>query len=411
MNEEGGSKVEDLERDERGIQPHGKLCLSNLRRQNLIAIHRSAVEVCKEIVHHHRPKCTLRDWNESRKLEKLQILRRRRIHLAAQLSQKRLHIQQTRAETIASQLLNRRDDQKPKDPNHLEDIPPEKPKVVPVSGNAEDIVEQVVSHRNLAIRMRSIRQQKCIAAANKLLGISINRFQEYWVLRFDVGKKQCFHCFLDLFPVAQNSHEQSKDTSITKQYQWRMAQHTLPAAIPWEELWKRNFPNATYHKPTHLRSFARQVYQACYHWDQRNSTWEYLQMLVPSKEHTPSKQPDRQQQRSADQLSYVSHLKRIPAVEGRGDVMKFRIHHVLASFAAAEVELLFPLDLTLPDNRPMVHVTILNSENHAVRTEGQQRRKGDHYAYDLFIEQATMAFRRYNIRTAIQHVTKAMEDC
>jgi hypothetical protein len=367
------------------------------------------VEVCKEIVHHRHLKFASNDWEVSRKLEKLQILRLRRIHLAAQLAQKRQQIHQARADTIAKQLVNRRDAQERRDINQQQETSTEKAEVAAFDSNGEDIVQQEVCQRNLATQMRSIRQQKCIAAANKLLGISIYRFQEYWVLRFDVGKRQCFHCFLDLFPVAQNRQEEAKDTSITKQYQWRMAQHTLPAAIPWEELWKRNFRPALHHKPTHLRSFARHVYQACYHWNQRNTTWEYIQMLVSSKEHTPSKQPGIQQQQSSDRLSYVSHLKRIPAVEGRGDVMKFRIHHVLASFAAAEVELLFPLDLTLPDNRPMVHVTVLNTENNAFPAEWQ-RRRGDSYAYDSFIEHATLAFRRYNIRTAIQQVAIAMAD-
>jgi hypothetical protein len=132
---------------------------------------------------------------------------------------------------------------------------------------------------SLAQRLQEVRQQRTLAAAYRLAGISLLPCvsKEVLALRLDISWQgrfvACYHCFLDAVSTAPR--RRSRQISAPELY-LRLVQHTLPRSIPLARIWQKHMGGMVSVGPLTepdqwrvewmepLRAFAQELYRACY---------------------------------------------------------------------------------------------------------------------------------------------------
>ncbi|GAX19353.1 hypothetical protein FisN_4Lu443 [Fistulifera solaris] len=146
----------------------------------------------------------------------------------------------------------------------------------------------------LAQRLQEVRQQRTLAAAYRLAGISLLPCvsKEVLALRFDISWQgrfvACYHCFLDAVSTA--SRRRSRQNPAQELY-LRLVQHTLPRSIPLARIWQKHMGGMVSVGPLTepdqwrvdwmepLRAFAQELYRACYR------DWVHQQIIHTIRQH------------------------------------------------------------------------------------------------------------------------------
>lgn len=287
------------------------------------------------------------------KLERLNQLKRRRIALAAQLEET-LTLSLCRGNnprtTLFSELRQKQQQQQQKQQQG------EKEKTGPCSSSLL-LLQDAVHQQDLMIKLRQMRQEKFLAAAYRLSGISVFPVpdKDVLALRFDVGggggtgtaSCACYHCFFDVaIDTTASKTTTNADATIAASSDnsdnnimlyLRLVQHTLPPAIPLAAILQRHLggvaqvgtlsqllSSETAAESTttstssssswntadllqKLRATANLIYHASHCLQVRKETLEYLQNLAATTTISAALQ---QQQQSNSPLPSTSKKKR-----------------------------------------------------------------------------------------------------
>ena len=321
--------------------------------------------------------------------------------------------------------------------------------------STDTTVHQAVAERDLAARMRQIRQFKKIAAAYRLGGISMLACpdEEVLALRFDVEVEGsfigCYHCFFDLVIYYEDDETMENDNENGQQKQQkneqamlhlRLIQHTLPPSVPLASILEKTmggvacigpYSNENQWKTNalkeRLQNCAKEIYQACYCYSVRKHTATILKSFATTttKEQNDSTKSCGNNKNDQDVSFTIQELK----CSDRLDKLSFKL---------ALVSGISTLQVILAYKDPMraqpTHVTVKNlAESSALLLSGRAR--NSFYAPEMMIsddddddndnddnddrdgsvrddltENATVSFRRLSIRKALQEVSEAMAE-
>lgn len=420
-------------------------------RRRLLAIHRRATAAHENVTVSCCGQSFLsRDENKSekklreQKLERLYQLRRRRIELAAQVAEMRCRCIDplsssafiTPGNTLFKELQDARRNKNETD--------------------GDDILPDAVHQYGLAMKLRQMRQKKCLAAAYRLSGISIFSVshEEVLALRFDIGAAACYHCFFDVV-VDTTVHDTEIINNDEKSAMLflRLVQHTLPPSIPLAAIVQRHLGGvfeigqvtADQHWKTaellqKLRAMANQIYHACHCLQVRKETYRYLEQLAaqckpvttsPTKTKSPPRITSRSYreglvQDAEEELQQLPPLQTysIDCLEGGGPdssykMIRFHLRHRLSGIAEAVIALQYPTDLCRHCAHQPATVAVQIRRTGVAATNARRCRTTtitdvvsdvEDEDHNEFIQNTMLSFRRLPIRQAMHQVTDAMAE-
>ena len=351
------------------------------------------------------------------KQQKLQQLKRKRISLAAELAEKRQSFStvgdelrkrkrnvdllesrpylQTWKENSNSLLRNQ-------SKNHLF--------LQSDSSVVEPLVDQVLTNRDVALRMHAIRQRQKIAAAYRLAGISVMPCAdtEVLALRFDISVEghfvACYHALFDLVMV-----EEPDDTTHAKENDvyLRLVQHTLPSSVPLASILEETLGGVAHVGPAdnelhwktdglvgRLRQCSNQLYHACYCYSVRKHAFQLLQSMT------------KDAAKAENRSYYVDQLEPNDAC----DKISFHLK-LLSGISSLEIDLVYKDPMRpSPTSVHVKNAAALGNTNPRLPAAYAAEISDDEEQNDDLSETAMIAFKRQPISKAVKDVTEAMAE-
>lgn len=373
----------------------------------------------------------------------LNALKRRRVALAAQVEEYRERVRNVF--TVGDELRQRQrralDAQRRPYLRRLDDSAASKSEQcqeettsIRSSSDPVNLIHHVLEERAMAERMHRIRLRRKIAAAYRLAGISFLSCgaadEEILALRLDVSVEghfvACYHAFFDLVtadPYMGSGKERSFnqkpsvfDASVhgCDDLYLRVVQHTLPACVPLASILQETLGGAVRLGPVNddsrwetkrlmprLRSFANQLYCACYCFASRKHTVKILESL--SKKHEAASDGriyvtgEIQPSDSCERISF-----HITLLSG-SCTLSVQLHYKDPMRALPSVVTVKNLTATgvarVPRSRTALAMSISDDD-----------REEDAQVQDDLVETATIAFRRSTLDKALRDVAEAMSE-
>jgi len=350
------------------------------------------------------------------KQQRLQHLKRKRICLAAELAEKRQSFS-----TVGDELRKRKQNaamMQSRPYLHSWDESsscftrnPEKNDIAQSeSAGVEPLVDQVLTNRDLALRMHAVRQRRKIAAAYRLAGISVMPCAdtEVLALRFDVSVEgqyvACYHALFDLVLVTEPDETKAAEEN---DIYLRLVQHTLPSSVPLASILEETLGGVARIGPAdnelhwktdglveRLRQCSNQLYHACYCYSIRKHAAQLLQSMAKDT----AKEEDRSY--------YVDQLEPNDAY----DKISFHLK-LLSGISSLEIDLVYkdPMRAS-PTSVHVKNAAASGNINPRLPAAYAAEISDDEEQNDDLSETAMIAFKRLPISKAIQDVTEAMAE-
>jgi hypothetical protein len=391
---------------------------------DLLAIHRTAVAAlaadCNDGGVHQQG-----EESKEEEEDRLQRLRRRRIAVQAELEALRAagsKRRRTLGEELTSRCTRRRRPPRESNESSTTEAPvplPQNSSSGPPSSSSSsttgEVLQDFVEQQEVAVRMKTLRRQKMLAAAYRLAGISMVPVRDKDVLcvRFDVttagSYRNSYHCFFDLVEAIHDDDDGGGDAEEEEEENFlylRLIQHTLPSAIPLGAILREvgglmipcRTDRSTDDLTGRLRSVARKLYHACYCYAVRQEIYTFLRTL------TTRHDADDEAADDDDERSYwTDHVETVP---GKYDAISFQLH-LASGISSLQVHLTY----RNPVRVQPTHVTVRNLTRHRTSSEDSEEEEYEEEAdVDDLVQTAVTAFRRLPFRKALTEAADAMAE-